>query len=317
MENLPQLTLVADTEGASKRKGISLVRKILSEKQYTGNEIFMVVRRIWFTKENPMVEEIGQNTFLFTFKTEMDRNRVWHRRPWTINKAHLILREWKLDIALEEIDFNSTTFWIQSKALPLQFMTKKNVELIGNLFKKLLRYESSTRTNIIGTKYLRLQVEIDVNKPISGGFFHNMGKGGKWMAFQYERLPDLCYRCGILRHMQKKCTVTEAENHKIMGDIYGPWLKEEMEAANLHRERESLRRVEIKKMDILTIFLVISTQIISMKRRRIGFIPTRRRPKSERKGQGQKRKWKMQTPKVLQKSRICRIKIPKKIRRVQ
>lgn len=132
----------------------------------------------------------------------------WQRRPWTVNKSHLLLREWKTDIALKEMCFETTTFWVQIKALPLQFMTKKNAEMIGNLFSKLLRYESFTRTNIIGTKYLRMQVEIEVSKPLSVGFFHNMGKGERWISFQYERLSDLCYRCNILGHVERNCSAS-------------------------------------------------------------------------------------------------------------
>lgn len=44
MEQMPQLTLVADNEGASKRAGISLVGKILLGKIFRSNKIFMVVR---------------------------------------------------------------------------------------------------------------------------------------------------------------------------------------------------------------------------------------------------------------------------------
>lgn len=118
MELIPQLKLVADNEAASKRTEILLVGKILSEKSFTENEVFMVVRRVWFTKELPKVEEVNKNTFLFTFKSVYDRNRVWSRRPWSINKAHLLLKEWMPDRAINEIAFDSSTFWVQIKALP-------------------------------------------------------------------------------------------------------------------------------------------------------------------------------------------------------
>lgn len=96
----------------------------------------MVIRRIWFIKEIPKVEEVSHNTFLFAFRSESDRNKVWQRRPWTLNKSHIMLCEWKLKDALDEISFDGTTFWVQIKALPFQFMTKKNAEMIGNLFTK-------------------------------------------------------------------------------------------------------------------------------------------------------------------------------------
>lgn len=126
-------------------------------------------------------------------------------------------------------------------------MTKKNAKMIGNLFSKLLRYESFTRTNIIGTKYLRLQVEVEVSIPLPVGFFHNMRKWGRWISFQYERLPDLCYQCGILGHVEKNYSTTATTNQRILGDLYGPWLKAEVEAALLIREGERLRRVENQK----------------------------------------------------------------------
>lgn len=132
-------------------------------------------------------------------------------------------------MALEEICFITTTFWVHIKSLPLQFMTKTNVDMIGKLFSSLLRYESFTRTNIISTKYLRLQI---------------WEKGGKWISFQYERLPEFCFICGLLGHVGKNCLATEVEKHEILRDLYAPWLKAEAEAAFLIRDGECLRQVD-------------------------------------------------------------------------
>lgn len=231
-----QLTLIADNDGATKKAEISLVGRTVFEKSFKDTEVFMVAQRIWFTKEVPKVEEIGHNTFLFTFNYENDRNRVWNQRPWMINKSHLLLLEWKPEDALEEVYFDITTFWVQIKAFPLRFMIKINAELIGNLFHKLLRYESATRTNIIGTKHIRLQVDMDVRKPLPLGFFHDMGKGGRWISFQYERLPDMCYRCGILGHIKCNCPAEKTVNMRILGDLYGTWLKAEVKTALLIRK---------------------------------------------------------------------------------
>lgn len=62
MEQLPQLKLVVDSKEASERADVSLVGKVLSEKTLTENEVFMVVRRIWFTRELPKVEEISKTS---------------------------------------------------------------------------------------------------------------------------------------------------------------------------------------------------------------------------------------------------------------
>lgn len=128
-------------------------------------------------------------------------------------------------------------------------MTKKNAELIGSLFHKLVRFESFTRTNIIGSKYLRMQVEVDMQKPILAGFFHNLGQGGQWIPFKYEKLLDFCYRCGKLGHVKGIYSTKDAATHKILGNLYNPWIRAEMDATILFKEGDKLRRMENPHFD--------------------------------------------------------------------
>lgn len=87
------------------------------------------------------------------------------------------------------------------------------------------------------------------------GFFHDMGKGGRWISFQYDRLSDMCYRCGILGRIKRNCSAEETANMKILGDLYGLWLKAEVEVALLIRKGNNLRRVENKKAEYFNNFL--------------------------------------------------------------
>ena len=49
--------------------------------------------------------------------------------------------------------------------------------------------------------YLRVRVKIDVTKKLVRGK-KVMIEGGeqRWINFRYERLPNFCYRCGLLNH---------------------------------------------------------------------------------------------------------------------
>lgn len=87
---------------------MSLIGRVLSEKTFKENEVFMIVRRIWFTSKTPKVQEIRVNTFLFTFTPVNDRNRVWNRRSYTINKSLIILCEWRPEENLEEVSSATT-----------------------------------------------------------------------------------------------------------------------------------------------------------------------------------------------------------------
>lgn len=83
---------------------------------------------------------------------------------------------------------------------PLQFMTTANAIRIGNLFHEVLQCEQSSRTNMVGMKYMRIRVELDVRKPIVTGFIQKVGNGTEWIQFVYEKLAEFCYNCGVIGH---------------------------------------------------------------------------------------------------------------------
>lgn len=84
-------------------------------------------------------------------------------------------------MAIGDLDFNLSTFWVQIHGLPLCFMTKDNATKIGKLFPKVLQCKSSYRTSIMGKKYIRLQVEVDLRKPIPSGFMHKSASKTSWI----------------------------------------------------------------------------------------------------------------------------------------
>nr|POF19256.1 hypothetical protein CFP56_75075 [Quercus suber] len=74
-------------------------------------------------------------------------------------------------------------------------------------------------------KFLRIRVEVPINKPLSrGGYVKNEEGGRYWVDFRYERLPTFCYICGILGHDEKHCQASPME--QLSGWQYGEWLKD-------------------------------------------------------------------------------------------
>lgn len=62
--------------------------------------------------------------FPFHIQIHYDRDRVWDHRTWTVKGAHLALKQWDPNLALEDIDFTWSTFWVQVYGLPLKFMNQ-------------------------------------------------------------------------------------------------------------------------------------------------------------------------------------------------
>lgn len=76
---------------------------------------------------------------------------------------------------------------------------------------------------------LRVRVPIDVTKRLVCGKKINIGGEGRWVQFKYERLPNFCYRCGLLSHALKDCLEVEARNTLSEKEElqYGAWLRGE------------------------------------------------------------------------------------------
>ena len=80
----------------------------------------------------------------------------------------------------------------------------------------------------IGGTCLRVRVHLDVNKRLVRGKKITVEGGeGKWVNFKYERLPNFCYRCGLLNHTFKDCPENGEERSRTEDEElqYGAWLR--------------------------------------------------------------------------------------------
>lgn len=66
--------------------------------------------------------------------------------------------------------------------------------------------ESLTNRVVVGGCYLRVRVEIPIEKPLLVGYLYRPEKGQEhWFQFKFERLLDFCYDYGMLTYVTGKC----------------------------------------------------------------------------------------------------------------
>lgn len=85
--------------------------------------------------------------------------------------------------------------------------------------------ETNTRSwNSDQAKYMRVRVELMVNKPLRRGGYITSPEGARlWVTFKYKRLPVICFYCGRISHDVRHCAVPiAAQNHEPQ---YGDWLR--------------------------------------------------------------------------------------------
>ncbi|OMO67823.1 reverse transcriptase [Corchorus capsularis] len=135
----------------------------------------------------------------------------------------------------ESIELDWCSFWVQIHGLPLACMNEstgisigKNIEIVEEVDK--------CGEKIAWGKCLRVRINMNVLRPLKIGTRVNLSIVGVTMIpFRYERLPDFCYVCGCLDHVESNCgkayTMKRTTEKIVRG--YGPWLRAETPLSNV------------------------------------------------------------------------------------
>ncbi|KAL5758730.1 hypothetical protein ACOSP7_021341 [Xanthoceras sorbifolium] len=204
---------------------LSLIGKIIANREINREAFRSIIPRIWKTKQEFSIELIGINTFVFQFKCPWDRKRVLEGGPWCFDKHLIVLREAKGLGKVSEVDFSLTPLWIQMHNLPLACMSKEAGIFLGNFVGSVVEVDTGSSGSYMG-KYLRVRVEVDITKALRRGIRVLMGDPEEEVVvvLRYERLPNFCYFCGIIGHLVRDCTcntkgVEEAQYR------FGVWMR--------------------------------------------------------------------------------------------
>lgn len=162
----------------------------------------------------------------------MRTRKIWIRcsdRPWSLNGAHLILKEWPSELSLSEIDFETSTFYMQIHGLPPMYLHDGTARMIGGKV-GFIHPSLINRRCVVAHRFLRFRVEIAIKKPLPAGFFLEKNNGNDiWVQFKFEHFSDFCYCCGCLDHITGRCkikalvVVTTPNGNS--AKLFGPWLE--------------------------------------------------------------------------------------------
>lgn len=173
----------------------------------------------------------GESIFKFSFGSKDDRDRIFKGRPWSFNASHLILNEWPEDIPMASVSFITTTFVAQIHELLSVYLHEGMAKLIRSKIGRI-HPDSINHRSIVAQRFLKFKVDIDMQNPISAGFFQERNNGDEfWIQFKYEQLLDFCYIYGLLNHVMGRCKLGTlamvSTSQGITAKLYGPWLRAE------------------------------------------------------------------------------------------
>ncbi|KAJ1381862.1 Zinc knuckle CX2CX4HX4C [Sesbania bispinosa] len=175
----------------------SLIGRIITEKPVHVNSLQNALSGIWCNPKGFKVEEVEPKTFQSFFEAESDMERILRGSLWIFHNSWLCLQCWERNQDLSMLNFTFVPLKVQIWGLPFHCRTTKMGYRIGSCLGEVKD---------------------------SAIFEEN---GVMWVDFQYERLPQFCYSCGLVVHEEDTCgshTSQVEQEDRGEGNL-GPWLR--------------------------------------------------------------------------------------------
>ena len=179
---------ISDTEGPTfdLEEELATPEYIIAGKFYTRRALNMeaiasTFMPLWRSRNGFKVKNMGNHIVLFTFDNKHEVDSILSNEPWSFDKHLLVLQRYDKDEPIEDLKFNSTTFWVQVHDIPVRFMNPKVAEGICSTVGTVVR-KSETEMN--GGSFMRVRVNVDITRPLSRGRMVSVGQGREKWVFQ-------------------------------------------------------------------------------------------------------------------------------------
>ncbi|GLU07189.1 hypothetical protein SLE2022_241560 [Rubroshorea leprosula] len=221
--------LALDEGGGDKQPGeasrFCLIGAVLIRKRYNMEAMENTLVGIWRPVKGLHMRVLGSNLFAFYFFHPVDMQRVLAAGPWRFVNHVMVLKEASAGEQVSRLELFEVPFWTQIHGLPPDRMTEATGKRIGGEIGRLVEVDAG-EGDAWGVEYIRVRVFIDVRKPLRRGISLSLLSGLIWVDFRYERLPNFCYCCGMLDHIEWDCELAlEMESSGRIDRPYGEKLR--------------------------------------------------------------------------------------------
>nr|XP_020181964.1 uncharacterized protein LOC109767640 [Aegilops tauschii subsp. strangulata] len=163
------------------------------------------MRNAWAAAKGVTFNIKGPNLFLVQCHCLGDWKRIMEGGPWLFRKAPVVIQEYDGFSDVSQYKLNKIPVWARIKGLPPGLTAKKAlaekvVAKVGGPPFTVMVNEGVINPN----NSLRARVYLDVNEPLVR-FVPITLRESKRYPVAYEKLPDFCFRCGLMGHIAEEC----------------------------------------------------------------------------------------------------------------
>ncbi|MBA0788525.1 hypothetical protein Gotri_027574 [Gossypium trilobum] len=231
------------------------VGKIMAREQPNREAMYRVFKSLWYTKEEVDFVSLKEGVIIVKFGCLEDRSRILNLMPWLFDRCLFVMVPFEKGKNFGSYEFCLSPFWLRVYSLPLELMDRQMALNIGNAIGELMAIDWKDQDGG-WTAFMRLKVKINILKPLKRVVRLVDKEGMETIGvIKYERLPDLCYACGLIGHSFRTCESNKEEEEVGQNGLnlqYGGWLR--VPIVNPNQDRGMRRNgVELVKSKAQTI----------------------------------------------------------------
>ena len=163
-----------------------VVGKLLVDRTVGKDIVKTPLIHAWQPTSRVSFKTLGPNLYLIDFDHEWDKARIMEGRSWTFDGHLVSLLDFDGITPLSQLNFEKAAFWIRMFQLPLACMGLE----IGRQIRASVGEVEEVDVDEDGVgwgEYLRVQVVLDLTKPLSRGRTITLRNKMLWVPFQYEK----------------------------------------------------------------------------------------------------------------------------------
>ncbi|XP_042944768.1 uncharacterized protein LOC122278651 [Carya illinoinensis] len=201
-----------------------LIMCLLTRKHYNHEAFKATMKKVWRPVYGIKFRDLNTVFTLIEFEDEGDKSKVERDGMWHFDKQLILLKPFEGSMQISSIQIKHVAFWVQIHDLPLMaqnyYVGKRVGSMLGEVFEIDLE-----KGEVEWGEYIRIRVMVDITQPLQRRKWLKIGDGDScWVRFSYERLPNLCYFCGVLGHTVQECEKSPVGESSEQLQ-YGEWMR--------------------------------------------------------------------------------------------